>query len=94
MSKLGDRSKYLTPAVRRAGVEARTARAVAKAADLAPHITDLRENGITSLKGIAAALTERGIPTPAGRRHWHAMQVARVLKRLGGKGAAKLCGGS
>ena len=38
--------------------------------------------GVTSLNGIAAALDERGVPTPAGSRHWHAAQVARVLKRL------------
>jgi len=47
-------------------------------------VKKLQAAGMTSLKGIAAALTERGIPTPAGRRHWHAMQVARVLKRLAG----------
>ena len=84
MLKLGDRGKYLTPAVRRSGVEARAARANKRAAELAPTVKKLQAAGIISLKGIAAALTKRGIPTPAGRRHWHAMQVARVLKRLAG----------
>jgi hypothetical protein len=63
--------------------KARTARAVAKAVDLAPIIAELRASGITSLNGIASALDARAVPTPAGHGHWHAMQVARLLKRLG-----------
>jgi hypothetical protein len=47
-----------------------------------PVIAELRAAGITSLNGIAAALNERGVPTPAGSGHWHAAQVSRVLKRL------------
>jgi hypothetical protein len=62
--------------------KARTARAVARAVDLSPIIAELQAAGITSLNGIAAALTERGIPTPAGSGHWYASQVARVLRRL------------
>jgi hypothetical protein len=46
--------------------KARTARAVAKAADLAPVIAELRASGVTSLKGIADELNRRGVPTPAG----------------------------
>jgi hypothetical protein len=64
--------------------KARTARAVARAAGLAPIIAELQARGVTSLIGIAAALNERGVPTPAGRGLWHAAQVARVLKRLAG----------
>jgi hypothetical protein len=64
--------------------KARTARAIAKAADLAPIVRELQANGVTSLNGIAAALNARGVPTPAGSGHWHAAQVARVLKRLAG----------
>ena len=64
--------------------KARTARAVAEAADLAPIIADLRAAGVSSLKGIAEALNVRMVPTPAGGKHWHPMQVARVLKRLAG----------
>jgi hypothetical protein len=55
-----------------------------RAADLAPIIADLRAGGVTSLKGIAEALNERRVPTPAGGKHWHPMQVARALKRLAG----------
>ena len=64
--------------------KARTARAVARAADLAPIIAELRARGVTTLNGIAAALNERRVPTPAGSGHWHAAQVARLLKRLSG----------
>jgi hypothetical protein len=62
--------------------KARTARAVARAVDLAPIIRELRAAGITSLNGIAEALNERRVPHPAGSHHWHAAQVARLLKRL------------
>jgi hypothetical protein len=71
-----------TPVARRAAGEARRAHAVATAAELAPIITALRAEGITSLNEIAEALNERGVPTPAGSRHWHAIQVSRILKRL------------
>jgi hypothetical protein len=75
--------KYrVTPAAQRAGREVVRARAVAKAADLAPTVKALQAAGITSLNGIAEALNERGIPTAAGRCHWYATQVSRVLKRL------------
>jgi hypothetical protein len=82
MSRLrGNRINRFTPAARRASVEARQARADAKAADLAPVIAALRAAGVTTLEGIAAALDER---TPLGHRHWYASQVARLLKRLAG----------
>jgi hypothetical protein len=48
----------------------------------APILKELQAAGITSLNGIAAALGERRIPTPAGSGHWQATQVARVLRRL------------
>jgi hypothetical protein len=44
--------------------KARTARANQNAADLAPIIAELQASGITSLNDIAAALNERGVPTP------------------------------
>jgi hypothetical protein len=55
---------------------------MARAVDLAPVIAELQAAGVTGLNGIAAALNERGIPTPGGRHHWHASQVARVVRRL------------
>jgi hypothetical protein len=60
----------------------RTARADARAADLAPLIAELRASGVTTLQGIAAALNARKVPTPRGRGKWQGSQVRRVLARL------------
>jgi hypothetical protein len=51
------------------------------AQDLAPVIKDLRLKGVTSLRGIAAALTERGLLTQRGGR-WHVSNVRNLMKRL------------
>jgi hypothetical protein len=59
-----------------------TARANARAAELAPIIAELRATGATSLRAIAAALNRRGIPTATGRGEWSGKQVGRVLARL------------
>lgn len=67
---------------RAAAVRAITARADARAADLAPTIEDIRVSGATSLNAIAAALVERGITTPRGKAAWSATQVANLLARL------------
>jgi hypothetical protein len=48
----------------------------------APTIAEIQAAGATSLRAIAAALTDRGIPTARGRGEWSAVQVARVLDRL------------
>jgi len=52
-----------------------------RAEDLRDIIGDIREHGITSIRGIAAELTLRGINTPRGGK-WHPTSVARLLKRL------------
>ncbi|AMB46896.1 recombinase family protein [Methylobacterium sp. AMS5] len=59
----------------------RTAKADKRAADLAPIIADVKEAGATSLREIAAALNERGIPTVRGGA-WSAVQVQRAMSRL------------
>ena len=64
--------------------KARMARANASAATLAPIVRELQASGVTSLNGLAAALNERGVPTPAGSQYWHAAQVSRLLKGLAG----------
>jgi DNA invertase Pin-like site-specific DNA recombinase len=79
----GDRGARLTAKARRMGWEACTARANARAADLAPTISELRAAGITSLRDIAAALNERRIPTPRGTGKWLAGSVSQLLARLG-----------
>jgi hypothetical protein len=64
--------------------KARVARAVAKAANIAPIITEIRGAGVTTLRGIADELNRRGVPTPAGGGQWLPVQVSRVLRRLPG----------
>jgi hypothetical protein len=51
--------------------------------DIAPVISELRANGITSLRAIAAALNEHRIPTPRGTGKWLAGSVSQLLARLG-----------
>jgi DNA invertase Pin-like site-specific DNA recombinase len=59
-------------------------RAAAKAfaRSLRPILRELRGQGVTSVRGIAAALTARGISTATGGKTWHPTQVARALARL------------
>jgi DNA invertase Pin-like site-specific DNA recombinase len=77
----GFRGVRFTDESRQRASAARTERADAKAANVAPVIAELQEAGVTSLSAIAAALNDRGIPTPRGGE-WQAVQVQRVLARL------------
>jgi hypothetical protein len=77
---------YFTRAAQRAGTEAGVVRANQLAAELAPIIAELRAAGITTKKGIAKALNKRSVRTPRGVGEWRAIQVARVLARLTGRG--------
>ena len=63
-----------------AGIATRRAKASSRAADLLPIIADLQASGATTLAALAAALTERGIPTARGATVWTPTQVSRVLK--------------
>jgi hypothetical protein len=56
----------------------RTARAYARASELAPIITDAQASGATTLQAIAAELNRRGIPTATGRGR----NVSMTLKHL------------
>jgi hypothetical protein len=69
----------ITPGTQRA-IEVIRARADRRVADLAP--TELQANGVTSLRRIAKALNERGVPTMAGPGPWHHAQVEKLLARL------------
>jgi len=60
------------------GREAAQRRAAGTAADCAPTIRELQVSGTTSLRAIAAALNDRGIPTPSGQGTWQAVQVQRA----------------
>jgi len=77
-----------TPSSRAKGPEAQSESANALAVRLAPVIAEIRAAGQTSLREIAAALDKRKIPTPRRRDRWSAMQVCRVLARLGLTGPA------
>ena len=70
----------MTAEIRASGTAAKVAQARARAADYAPTLAALQAEGVTTLAGLAAALTERGIPTARGAPKWSPMQVSRVLK--------------
>ncbi len=76
-------------ALRRAGkgngaaVKALKAGADERAAKLAAKVAELRQAGVTSLAGIAAALNEARIRTPRGGQ-WHPSSVRNLLNRVEG----------
>ena len=78
----GFRGKVPTPEHVQAATEQRKARAAARGADLAPILAQLRAEGITSVSGLARALTEAGIPTARGGSTWQPVQVQRVLATI------------
>jgi hypothetical protein len=80
-SRIG-KSGNLTATARMVGRDARRARAIARATEVAPIVAEIQAAGVTSLHGIARALNTRGVPTATGRGTWEAPQVRRVLARL------------
>jgi hypothetical protein len=60
----------------------RTARDDGWAADVRTTIKKLQASGMTSIRGIAAALNDAGIRTRRGKQRWQAIQVRRMLARL------------
>jgi hypothetical protein len=81
-----------TPQAREAGWRACAALADARAAALAPVISEIRSSGITSAVCIAAALSARGIPTPRGYRVWRDGTVRKLLDRMDRMAAAGALG--
>ena len=77
----GARGAVLTDKIRAAGQAAKTAKAVARTADLEPIIADIRAGGAVTLRQIAAELNERSIPAPRGGA-WSPVQVQRVAKQI------------
>jgi DNA invertase Pin-like site-specific DNA recombinase len=71
----------VTAQMRRHSIQARSDAAQARARDLAPIITELRAQGAQSLRELATALMDRGIPTARGGATWTAAAVARVIER-------------
>lgn len=54
-------------------------RAAQYRANVLPIIDQVRAAGVTTLHGIAIALTARGVRTPRGGTEWHPMTVQRLL---------------
>jgi DNA invertase Pin-like site-specific DNA recombinase len=78
----GHRGIKLSEQSQAAGRASQTERAKQRATDLAPLLSQLSAEGITSATGVARALTERGIPTARGGVKWTALQVLRVTSRM------------
>lgn len=64
------------------GNAVKSAKAAERAEKVTPWIEEAREAGITSTRGLASWLNQRGIKAPRGG-DWSAAQVARVLARTG-----------
>ncbi len=78
--KLGNpRLRAGTPDAARAATAVRAEASRARAADVLPYVEAARSAGCRTLREVAAALTARGVPAPAGGRAWHPMQVKRVV---------------
>ena len=71
----------LTAKARQKGADANAQAAAARGGTLAPVIAELQASGATSLRAIASALNDRGIPTARGSR-WFAASVRDVLARI------------
>jgi DNA invertase Pin-like site-specific DNA recombinase len=74
--------KLGSPIAAQTAVKARAARSTyARAASASARavVRDVQASGITTLKGIAAALQARGVRTPRGNVVWAPAQVARLL---------------
>lgn len=78
----GDRGVRPSNKVRSSATAALVKRSAQRAADIAPTIAELQAGGATSLRAIAAALNESGIPTARGGGIWSAIQVKRILVRI------------
>lgn len=77
----GHRGIKLSEQSQAAGRSAQANRAKQRATDLAPLLSQLTAECITSASAVARALTERGIPTARGGNKWTALQVLRVTAR-------------
>jgi hypothetical protein len=67
--------------MQKASTAALQARADARAADVAPVISELQAAGAASLQAIADGLNAKKIPTARGDGEWTSTQVMRVMER-------------
>lgn len=77
----GDRGVVPSAEAQAKGGAAMKAKADTRAIDLMGIIEEIRSNGASSLRELAAGLNARGIPTARGST-WSAVQVSRVLARI------------
>lgn len=56
--------------------------AVAYAKQIAPVVRDIKDSGAQTLREVAAALSQRAIPTRTGNTVWSLSQVALLLRRI------------
>jgi DNA invertase Pin-like site-specific DNA recombinase len=66
---------------RKRSLAVRSAAADAFAANVRPIIEQIQASGVSSLRGVAKALTARGVRTARGGSEWTAVQVSNVLER-------------
>lgn len=87
--QLGGHRGHTLPsrAAAKASAAVRTEKAQNRARDVYSAVVEARTGGATSLRQIAAVLTERSIPTPRGGTSWQANQVKAVIDRMEGKAA-------
>jgi hypothetical protein len=81
-SRAQERGRAAGLRTRAAASQDQKKQADARAADLAPIIARVQASGVTSLYGIAKALTTLAVATPGGTKKWQGLQVRRVLARL------------
>ena len=67
-------------AARKSSIKARSEAADAFAANVRPIIKEIQASGVSSLRGVARALTARGMRTARGG-DWTAVQVSDILRR-------------
>ena len=67
-------------AARKASIKVRSEVADAFAANVRPIIKEIQASGVSSLRGVARALTARGVPTARGGS-WSDVMVTAVLRR-------------
>ncbi|SDB57447.1 recombinase family protein [Bauldia litoralis] len=78
-TRLGNRTNAAEAAA--LGRKVQTAEAEAFAANVMPIIASLRATGVQDLRGLAAALNNRGVRTARGGR-WHVSNVKNIVDRL------------
>jgi len=78
--KLGNpRPVPATPAMAAVARQARSRQVAERTADMLAVAHQVQAEGARSLRTIATALHEHGVLTPAGKEHWSAAQVRRLL---------------